>query len=205
MSKSLQQFRQATEGKYVDLDNQSYDCVDVSRKWAGYLTGNTWIAAGNAKDLYRGYQGDKFKKIEGEPKSGDIFVSEYGYYGHTGVVIDVKDGRLALLEQDTYAQKAATIVWYNWVGKGYKFLRPLVPFTRNNQPDTEKTKRPKHKPIDAKHLEILYRQVLRREPDAGAYEHYVGKQTIPQVRADLLASDERKRKLKIWQEEAKKK
>ena len=44
-------------------------------------------------------------------------------------------------------------------------------------------------------LDKLYREILERNPDAGAYTHYVGKRTYDFVRNDLLQSDERKRLL----------
>ena len=55
MAKVFNTWKNSVLGTKIDLDNQSYDCVDVSKSWSEYVTGLPWTTSfcwGNAKDLW---------------------------------------------------------------------------------------------------------------------------------------------------------
>lgn len=216
MAKSLEAWRKSVEGKHIDTDDKlvppyvpSYDCVDVSKSWAYYLTGTFWIAPGSAGDLYNDYFGSSFTKVPAgkDPENGDIVVigkrGGYAAYGHTGVIVGMKDGRIALLEQDTFAQKPAIVVWYDYKTLPIDgWLRPKVKFTYYADKDSEKPPKPQHKPIDKEHVKILFKQILEREPKEEEYKQFVGKKTIPQLRAGLMNSTARKKLIELKKQAA---
>lgn len=141
--KSLAEWKRLAIGKKIDLDNQSYDCVDVSKHWVEYLTGVGWQTSagwGNAKDIYS-YWSDKYlEKIPrgNAPKLGDIVVMNGqvgGGYGHTGVVIGIDGQNITIAQQNTFTQQAVyTGVFNAYVSYITGFLRPKVAFTVDDQP-----------------------------------------------------------------------
>ena len=144
MGKSLQEWKnKVLTGSYkIDLDNSSYDCVDVSKDWVEYLTGVKWQNSagwGNAKDIYA-YWSDKYleKMPAGTaPRLGDIAVmdgSVGGGYGHTGVVIAINGNSIQIAQQNTFTQQAVYTGWWNAYGGYIKYLRPKVAFSEGNVP-----------------------------------------------------------------------
>ena len=121
--KSLQTWKnKVLTGSYkVDLDNQSYDCVDVSKDWIQYLSGESWTISagwGNAKDIYANWSTKYLQKIPrgNAPKLGDIVVmgaSVGGGYGHTGVVIAIDGRNIQIAQQNTFTQQAVYTGWFD--------------------------------------------------------------------------------------------
>jgi surface antigen len=149
MAKSLEAWKQSVLGKKLDLDNQSFDCVDVSKHWVEYLTGVGWQNSagwGNAKDIY-GYWSDKYltKLPAGSaPQLGDIAVmdgSVGGGYGHTGVVIGIQGNNITIAQQNTFTQQAVYTGVWNAYGGYIKYMRPKVAFTVGIVPDVQPDER----------------------------------------------------------------
>ncbi len=138
MAKSLQAWKDQVYNKTFDLDNQSYDCVDVSKHWIVYLTDVAWQQSagwGNAKDIYS-YWSDKYlEKIPrgNAPKLGDIVVmngSIGGGFGHTGVVVAINGQNITIYQQNTFTQQPVYQGVYNaYVSYITGFLRPKVAFS----------------------------------------------------------------------------
>ncbi len=138
MAKSLQEWNPLGKGP-IDLDNQSYDCVDIPKSWAEYLTGKSWQTSfcwGNAKDLYNNCPTtywDKIPRGSQEPKPGDVVVMSGaigGGYGHTGVVIEVIGGNIKIVQQNTFTQQAPyTGVYDKNASYIIGYLRSKVAFT----------------------------------------------------------------------------
>ena len=125
-------------GKQIDLDNQSYDCVDVPKSWAEYLTDKPWqqsFAWGNAKDIWYNIPGTYWDKIAkgGEVRPGDVVCMSGaigGGYGHIAVVIEVIGNNIKVLQQNTFTQQAVyTGVYDKNASYIQGYLRPKVPFT----------------------------------------------------------------------------
>jgi D-alanyl-D-alanine carboxypeptidase len=136
--KSLQTWLGNTLGHKTDLDNASFDCVDVSKSWIVYLSGEGWTISagwGNAKDIYAFWSEKYLSKIPrgNAPQLGDIVVMNGqigGGYGHTGVVIAIDGRNIQIVQQDTFTQAPANTGWFD----GYAsyitgYLRPKVEFT----------------------------------------------------------------------------
>lgn len=147
MAKSLQAWMNQVYNKRIDLDNQSYDCVDVSKSWVEYLTDVSWTKSagwGNAVDIYRNWSSTYLDKIPANqgPRVGDIFVSNGqmgGGYGHTGVVVAVNGNNFTIYQQDTFKQVPVYTGVFT-VGASYiqGWLRPNgnAPFTVGNAAPT---------------------------------------------------------------------
>lgn len=126
--------RKVLTGSYkVDLDNQSYDCVDVSKDWIVYLTGVRWQDSagwGNAKDIYSFWHATYLDKIPrgNAPKLGDIVVMNGqvgGGYGHTGVIIAIDGRNIQIAQQNTFTQQAVYTGWFDAYATYITgFLRP---------------------------------------------------------------------------------
>lgn len=138
MAKSLQVWENNTLNNQVDLDNQSYDCVDVPKSWAEYLTDKPWttsLAWGNAKDLYNNVGDTYWDHIPrgNAPLAGDIVVmngSIGGGYGHTGVVVSVDGNNITIYQQNTFTQQPVYTGVYNaYVSYITGYLRPKTAFT----------------------------------------------------------------------------
>lgn len=138
MAKTLDEWKSQTIGTKIDLDNQSYDCVDVSKSWAQYVVGKPWqqsLCWGNAKDLYANCPTTYWSKIPrgNKPELGDIFVmgaQTGGGYGHTGVVIGIDGNNMIVAQQNTFTQQAVYTGIFSWNSTLITgFLRPKVPFT----------------------------------------------------------------------------
>lgn len=146
MAKSLEAWKKQVFGKTFDLDNQSFDCVDVSKHWIVYLTGVRWQDSagwGNAKDIYSFWSAKYLDKIPrgNAPKLGDIVVMNGqvgGGYGHTGVVVGIDGQNITIYQQNTFTQQPVYTGVYNaYVSYITGFLRPNAnaPFTvGENQP-----------------------------------------------------------------------
>jgi surface antigen len=129
-------------GKKIDLDNQSYDCVDVAKSWAEYLYDKSWktsLSWGNAKDIWFNVSAaywDKFPRGN-EPKVGDIVCMSGavgGGYGHIGVVIEVFGNNIKILQQNTFTQQAVyTGIFDKNASYIQGYLRAKVPFTIGNE------------------------------------------------------------------------
>jgi D-alanyl-D-alanine carboxypeptidase len=141
--KSLQEWKNKVWNTKIDLDNQSYDCVDVSKSWVEYLTDKPWLQSagwGNAKDIYYNWSQTYLERIPrgNAPKLGDILVMNGnigGGYGHTGVVVGIDGGNITIYQQDTFKQVpvyTGVFAWNSNMVTG--FLRPKVAFTEGNAP-----------------------------------------------------------------------
>lgn len=140
MPKSLQTWKTQVFNKQIDLDNKSYDCVDVSKHWIQYLTDVNWTKSagwGNAKDIYRQWSSTYLTKIPrgNVPQVGDIVCMDGtvgGGYGHTGVVVAVAGSNITIYQQDSFTQKPVfTGVFNAYSSYIIGFLRPNknAPFT----------------------------------------------------------------------------
>lgn len=143
MAKSFNEWKNKTLGVKIDLDNQSYDCVDVPKSWAEYLTGKPWQQSfcwGNAKDLYNNCPTTYWTKLPkgNKPEIGDVFVMNGqtgGGYGHTGVIMAIDGGNMTVMHQNTFTQQAVFTGVYSWNSSLITgFLRPKVAFTIGDQP-----------------------------------------------------------------------
>lgn len=141
--KSLEAWKQSVLGQRIDLDNQSYDCVDVSKHWVEYLTGVKWTTSagwGNAKDIYSFWSNTYLDKLPAgsAPKLGDICVMDGtvgGGYGHTGVVIGISGNNITIAQQNTFTQQAVYTGVWNAYGSYIKYMRPKTAFTVGLVPD----------------------------------------------------------------------
>jgi len=140
MAKSLEVWKNQVFGETIDLDNQSFDCVDVSKSWIVYLTDVRWQDSagwGNAKDIYSYWSSEYLDKIPrgNAPKLGDIIVMNGtigGGYGHTGVVVGIDGQNVTIYQQNTFTQQPVYTGVYNaYASYITGFLRPNenAPFT----------------------------------------------------------------------------
>lgn len=135
--KSLQEWKNKVFGTKIDLDNQSFDCVDVSKSWVEYLTDKPWTVSagwGNAKDIYFNWSQTYLQQIPrgNAPQLGDILVMNGnigGGYGHTGVVVGIDGGNITIYQQDTFKQVPVYTGVFGWnTNLVQGFLRPKVAF-----------------------------------------------------------------------------
>lgn len=138
MTKSLEDWKSKTLGRKIDLDNQSFDCVDVSKSWAEYLTDKPWVQSlswGNAKDLYANNPGVYWSRIAkgNQPVLGDVVVMNGtigGGFGHTGVVVGIEGGDIIIYQQNTFTQQSVYIGRYSWNASYITgFLRSKIVFS----------------------------------------------------------------------------
>lgn len=138
MAKSLAAWKNQVYNTTIDLDNQSYDCVDVSKSWIVYLTDVAWQSSagwGNAKDIYSYWSDTYLERIPrgNAPQLGDIVVMNGtigGGYGHTGVVVGIDGNNITIYQQNTFTQQPVYTGVYNaYVSYITGFLRPKVAFT----------------------------------------------------------------------------
>lgn len=138
MAKSLEEWKKSVFNRAIDLDNQSFDCVDVSKHWIQYLTDVSWTKSagwGNAKDIYANWSSTYLSKIPrgNAPKLGDIVVMNGtvgGGYGHTGVVVKVDGNNITIYQQNTFTQQPIyTGVFNAYTSYITGFLRPKVSFS----------------------------------------------------------------------------
>ena len=141
--KSLQEWKNKVWNTKIDLDNSSYDCVDVSKSWVEYLTGKPWTVSagwGNAKDIYYNWSQTYLERIPrgNAPKLGDILVMNGnigGGYGHTGVIVGIDGGNVTIYQQDTFKQVPVYTGVFGWnTNMVTGFLRPKVAFTTGDAP-----------------------------------------------------------------------
>lgn len=140
--KSLEAWKNSVLGKTIDLDNQSFDCVDVSKHWVEYLTGVKWQTSagwGNAKDIYAYWSNTYLDKLPAgsAPRLGDIAVmdgSVGGGYGHTGVVIAINGNNITLAQQNTFTQQPVYTGLFNAYGSYIKYMRPKTAFSVGDVP-----------------------------------------------------------------------
>lgn len=125
-------------GRTIDLDNQSYDCVDVPKSWLEYLTGQGWQKSagwGNAKDIWANWSTEYVDRIPrgNQPKTGDIVCMDGSIgqgYGHTGVVESVDGGNMTILQQNTFTQQPVYRGTFGWSASYIQgFLRPWTAFS----------------------------------------------------------------------------
>jgi GH25 family lysozyme M1 (1,4-beta-N-acetylmuramidase) len=140
MSKSLQAWKDQVYNHTIDLDNQSFDCVDVSKSWITYLTDKSWqeVAGwGNAKDIYYYWSKTYLDRIPrgNAPQLGDIVCMDGtigGGYGHTGVVVGINGSNITIYQQNTFTQQPVYVGTYNaYSSYIIGFMRPNAnaPFT----------------------------------------------------------------------------
>lgn len=92
MAISVDKFFAKYNGKRVDVDNypknNPYQCVDLIKLYYREVVG---IApqTGNAKDYWTKYPSKYLLRIKNTlkfvPQKGDIFIFNWGYYGHIGI------------------------------------------------------------------------------------------------------------------------
>ena len=135
--KSLQEWKNKVWNTKIDLDNQSFDCVDVSKSWIEYLTDKPWLQSagwGNAKDIYYNWSQTYLERVPrgNAPKLGDILVMNGnigGGYGHTGVIVGIDGGNVTIYQQDTFKQVPVYTGVFGWnTNMVTGFLRPKVAF-----------------------------------------------------------------------------
>lgn len=149
MAKSLEVWKNSVLGKQIDLDNQSYDCVDVSKSWVEYLTDVGWQTSagwGNAKDIYSFWSDKYLEKMPAgtAPQLGDIAVMDGsigGGFGHTGVVIAINGRNITLAQQNTFTQQAVYTGIWNGYGSYIKYMRPKVAFVTGDAPAVQPNQR----------------------------------------------------------------
>lgn len=101
-------------GYRIDLDNQSYDCVDVPKDYAQFLYKKSWQEVycwGNAKDHWANIAPriGKYWTRQSSPQIGDIVCMSGaigGGYGHVAVVIDIDGNDIIVAQQNTFTQSA---------------------------------------------------------------------------------------------------
>ena len=116
-------------GKKIDVDNGSYDCVDIAKEYFKVVGGKPYTSIGQLCNgnssaynyLYpttdsaipdgwvRKYPDDGYI-----PQPGDVAVwgrniGIAGEYGHVAVVVEVKDGKIRFVDQSTGANRAAAV------------------------------------------------------------------------------------------------
>jgi GH25 family lysozyme M1 (1,4-beta-N-acetylmuramidase) len=143
MAKSLETWKNQVYGKQIDLDNQSYDCVDVSKSWIVYLTDKSWQVAagwGNAKDIWYNWSSTYLDRVPrgNAPKLGDIVCMDGtigGGYGHTGVVVGISGANITIYQQNSFTQQPVYTGVYNaYTTYIQGFLRPKVAFSEGAAP-----------------------------------------------------------------------
>lgn len=148
MAKSLEAWKNQTYNHTIDLDNQSFDCVDVSKSWITYLTGKSWqeVAGwGNAKDIYYYWNKTYLDAVPrgNAPQLGDIICMDGtigGGYGHTGVVVTINGPNVVIYQQNSFTQQPVYTGTYNaYSSYIIGFLRPNgnAPFTIGSTPDLQ--------------------------------------------------------------------
>lgn len=137
---SLQTWKTNTLGHKIDLDNQSYDCVDVSKSWAEFVTGKPWqtsLGWGNAKDIWFNAPAAYWDRVQ-DPQVGDIVCMSGaigGGFGHTGVVVEVNGGNITLYQQNTFTQQAVYVGIYSAHASYIQgYLRPKAAFDAGGTP-----------------------------------------------------------------------
>lgn len=101
-------------GYRIDLDNQSYDCVDVPKDWAEFIFKKSWkdvYCWGNAKDHWANIEPriGKYWSRQSSPAIGDVVCMSGaigGGYGHVAVVIDLDGNDIIVAQQNTFTQQA---------------------------------------------------------------------------------------------------
>lgn len=140
MAKSLDAWKTKVYNNTIDLDNQSFDCVDVSKSWMEYLTDKGWqeVAGwGNAKDIYYYWSKTYLDRIPrgNAPQLGDIVCMDGtvgGGYGHTGVVVGINGSNITIYQQNTFTQQPVYLGTFNaYSSYIIGFMRPNgnAPFT----------------------------------------------------------------------------
>lgn len=140
MAKTFEAWKTQVYNHTVDLDNQSFDCVDVSKSWIVYLTDQPWSVSagwGNAKDIYYNWSTKYLTRIPrgNAPQLGDIVCMDGtvgGGFGHTGVVVAVNGSNITIYQQNSFTQQPVYTGVYNaYVSYIIGFLRPNAnaPFT----------------------------------------------------------------------------
>lgn len=143
--KSFLQWYNANIGKKTDLDNASYDCVDVPKSWAEYLYDKPWtqsLSWGNAKDIWNNVSSNFWQRIPrgtGTPKIGDVVCMGAGIgggYGHIAVVVEVVGNTITVIQQDTFLQAAAYLGKFDANASYIQgYLRPVIDFDDGTKPE----------------------------------------------------------------------
>lgn len=129
-------------GHQIDLDNQSFDCVDVPKHWAEFGTGKPWqnsLCWGNAKDIWANAPDAYWERIpRGQGQPGDIMCCDGsigGGYGHVAVVVERNGGNITVYQQNTFTQQPVYTGIYG-VDRSYiqGFLRPKFPVNYGSAP-----------------------------------------------------------------------
>jgi D-alanyl-D-alanine carboxypeptidase len=138
MSKSLAEWKANNLGKKIDLDNQSYDCVDVAKSWAEYLYDKPWtqsLSWGNAKDIYTNVSSSFWDRIPrgSGARPGDLIcmgAAVGGGAGHIALILEVRGGNVIVAQQDTFKQVPVyTGVFDQNASYVQGYLRPKTDFT----------------------------------------------------------------------------
>lgn len=129
----FEDWKRTALGHKIDLDNQSYDCVDVPKHWAQFGTALDWrksLCWGNAKDIYGNCPTTYWNKIPkgNRPQPGDIACmngSVGGGYGHVGVVVSVDGNNMTIYQQNTFTQTPVATGVFGWNSSYIQgYLRP---------------------------------------------------------------------------------
>ena len=96
-------------GYKIDLDNGSYDCVDVPKDYAQFIYGKPFAEVygrGNAKDHWKNVNGNYWSRSQ-TPRIGSVVCMDGsigGGYGHVAVVIGIDGGNITVAQQNTFKQ-----------------------------------------------------------------------------------------------------
>lgn len=97
-------------GNYkVDVDNQSFDCVDVYKDYGQFLFKTSWTTVtgwGNAKDHWSKAPSKYWSKSQ-TPRVGSVVCMGGGIgggYGHIAVVVGIDGNDILVAEQNTFTQ-----------------------------------------------------------------------------------------------------
>ena len=196
---------QAFEGRWIGRRNNydsvyGYQCVDLIKVYVAEEFGLKPGAWGNAIDYWtRTNQGmlGKFTRVASNSvKQGDIVVingTSSNRYGHIVVATGGQNGTsFEALEQNGSAGNGSgtggDAIRKRWIARNRVagILRPKVTVTV-----TVTAPKGGNDMITRKGLEFVFINLLGRNPDAGAYGHYVGKYTTDFVIDDVSKSGER--------------
>lgn len=200
----IEKWIKSAVGRGMNLDRvYGYQCVDVVNDYGNTLFGK-WeqtVGRGNAKDKFSIMPSKYWEKIKNDPTSatqtprrGDVIVWP-GWasnpVGHIAVVTSADKNGVNVIQQDGFTNtKPAHTARLPYILGGKLPIGWLRPRLTTVKLATEAE------------IKAAYTSILERPADANGIKHYK-KYTIGFVKADLLASDERKKLLARKAAEAK--
>lgn len=103
------------QGSKHDVDNGSYDCVDIAKLYYSYL--GEPVETGHAYTYTTRHLPNGWTRVYSDPQLGDVAAwgrnSGMSSYGHVGVVVNTSGTRVGVLDQSTGQQRAARISYYS--------------------------------------------------------------------------------------------